>query len=139
MIHVNRQVQIPLKELEFDFVKGSGAGGQKINKTNSCVLLTWNLNKSVALSEAAKDRVYKKIKSRVSASGDIVIRSQRFRDRGKNVADCMEKLRVLLLEALKVEKIRKKTKVPKSAVKKRRDDKKKRSDVKKTRGKVRIS
>ena len=35
-----KNLKIDSKDLEWKYVKGSGNGGQKVNKTNNCVLLT---------------------------------------------------------------------------------------------------
>lgn len=136
MIKINSSITIPHKELHFDFVKGSGAGGQKINKTNSCVVLTWNLLSSSSLSSNQKERASQKLKSRVNNQGEVIVKSQRFRDRGKNVMDCTEKLKELITQAIKVPKKRKPTKIPKASKRARLNNKRKKSEVKTNRKKV---
>ena len=65
--------------------------------------------------------------------GSLIITSQRYRDQERNKADCLEKLREVILQALAVPKARKKTKPSKGAKRRRLQDKKQRSDVKQNR------
>lgn len=133
MFEITPRIKIPLKEIEFDFVRGSGSGGQKINKTSSCVVLRWNLLKTTALSDRLKNRCLGNLASQLNEDGSITIRSQRFRDRGKNITDVLEKLKIKILKGLEVPKKRVPTRVPKASKERRRGDKKRRSEIKKNR------
>lgn len=132
---INQNLQIPSKELNFSFTKSSGPGGQKVNKTNSCVILSWSVLYSPSVSEYQRTKLLDKLSRRINSDGELLIRSDRFRDRGKNIADCIEKLQLVLQKALSVQKKRVPTKPSKASKKKRVDNKKKNADKKQLRKK----
>lgn len=59
--------------------------------------------------------------------------SQRYRDQGRNVADCLEKLRELLLDVAVAPRTRRPTRRTKGSVQRRLNDKKQKSDKKQNR------
>lgn len=130
MLVVNLRLKIPLREFQFTFARSSGPGGQNVNKLNTKALLRWPVVASPTLPEAVRRRLLAKQHRRVTNDGDLLITSQRFRDAGRNVADCLEKLRAMLAEAAVVPKSRKPTK-PTRASRRRRLDAKSRQAQKK--------
>jgi ribosome-associated protein len=78
---------------------------------------------SSSLPEAVRRRLLAKVGRRVTSEGDLLISSQRFRDAGRNVADCLEKLRAMLAEAAVVPTRRRPTKPSRASVRRRLDDK----------------
>jgi ribosome-associated protein len=133
MLVVNARLKVPLREFRFTFARSSGPGGQNVNKLNTKATLRWPLRASPSVSEAIKRRFLAKFGRRVTAQGDLVISSQRFRDAGRNVADCLEKLRRMLSEVAAPPRTRKPTKPTRSSVYKRLDKKRRHSDKKKRR------
>ena len=97
MLTINEKIRIPLRELKFTFSRSSGPGGQNVNKVNTKAHLRWAINDSSALPDDVRRRFTAKYKRRIGVNGELLITSQRFRDRGRNVADCLEKLRELIL------------------------------------------
>jgi ribosome-associated protein len=67
----------------------------------------------------------------------LVIHSQRYRDQGKNVADCLEKLREFLLEVATPPKRRIATRPSRASKERRVREKKSRGQTKKLRKKPR--
>ncbi len=124
MLKVNNKIQIPLKEIQFTFARGSGPGGQNVNKLNTKVTLRWAIDKSPSLSEAVKNRIIAKHSRKINNDGELLLFSHRFRDQGRNVADCLNKLREIILEAAQPAKKRIATKTPRKAKKRRLADKK---------------
>jgi ribosome-associated protein len=118
------KINIPLNELNFSFSRSSGKGGQNVNKVNSKVSLRFNISKTKVLNITDKERFRLLYKRKLNEEGEILITSQRFRDQGRNVADCMEKLEVMLLESKKRVKKRVKTKPTKASKERRIQDKK---------------
>jgi ribosome-associated protein len=57
--------------------------------------------------------------NRITRNDDLVLQSQRFRDRSRNVADCLEKLRALVADAADIPARRKPTRVSRSKVEQR--------------------
>ena len=136
MLQITASLSIYLRELSFQFVKSSGPGGQKVNKTNSCALLSWSIEKSRSLSEAQRVILFEKLKKRLDSQGKINLRSSRFRDRGRNIADCVEKFKLLLIKALEKNKKRVPTKPTRASKRVRSENKRKHSDKKRLRKKV---
>ncbi len=132
MLIVNSRLKIPLREFRFTFARSSGPGGQNVNKLNTKALLRWPVADSPSLPEAVRRRLMTQQHRRITADGDLLIYSQRFRDAGRNVADCLEKLRTMLAEAAVVPKRRRPTK-PTQASRRRRLDAKRRQSQKKQR------
>lgn len=129
-------IPLPENEWQLQFARSSGPGGQNVNKTNTKVILKWNIHNSNLYTERVKQKIYKNNANMINESGELVIISQEFRSQSQNKEACIKKLRDIIFQAHKKEKIRKKTKPTRASVKKRLDNKTKRSDTKKTRKKV---
>lgn len=87
---------IPGDELRFTFARSGGPGGQNVNKISSKATLHWNVLASAVLGEEIRARLVAMGGKRINREGALVIVSQRYRDRARNVADCLEKLGVML-------------------------------------------
>ena len=135
MLIVNERLRIPLREIHFQFARSSGPGGQNVNKVSSKAVLRWNMAASPSAPEDVKERLRARHPRRVTREGDVVITSSRFRDQGRNVADCLEKLRAALAEVSTPAKPRRPTRPTRSSAEKRLRDKRERAE-KKRRGRV---
>ncbi len=123
------------KELIFETSRSSGKGGQHVNKTESRVTLVWNFMESNLISEKEKQLIVDKVKSYVS--GNIIrVSTEENRSQIKNKKKSIYKLKSILEEAFKVDKPRKKSRVPRSVKEKRIKDKKQKGETKKSRKKV---
>ena len=123
MLVVNDRLRIPLREFRFSFARSSGPGGQNVNKLNTKALLRWAVLASPSLPEPVRRRLLAAHRRRLSAEGDFLVSSQRFRDAGRNVADCLEKLRAMLADAAVPPKPRRPTKPTRASVNRRLDQK----------------
>jgi ribosome-associated protein len=119
MLIVDERIRIPLRELRFDFARSSGPGGQNVNKVATKAVLHWDVVRSRALPEAVRERFVTKYRRRISKEGELVLQSQRFRDRGRNVAACTEKLRQMLLDVATPPKRRRPTRPSRGSVERR--------------------
>ena len=79
MLKVNQQISVPLKEFEFTFARGSGPGGQRVNKLNNKVTLRWPVELTESLPEKVKQRFLKANARRINQQGELLIFSHRFR------------------------------------------------------------
>ena len=91
-----RELSIPLRELSFRFVRSSGPGGQNVNKVSSKVELRWRPGRNDTLPGDVRQRFLERWSNRINSAGELLLTSQRYRDQGRNVADCVEKLRQML-------------------------------------------
>lgn len=134
MLVINDRIRIPLRELHFSFARSSGPGGQNVNKLNTKVVLHWQVLRSRSLPEDVRQRFLARYGRRVNELGEVVIRSQRFRERARNVADCTEKLRAMLTDVAVAPRRRRRTRPTQSSVERRLRQKRRRSLTKRQRG-----
>lgn len=116
---VNSRLRIPGSELSFSFARSAGPGGQNVNKVNSKAVLRWNVAGSQSLPACVKARFLQRFPQRINQLGEVVLASDRHRDQPRNIADCYEKLRQLLLTVLVAERPRKPTRPSRGSVERR--------------------
>ncbi|MEN8928954.1 MAG: alternative ribosome rescue aminoacyl-tRNA hydrolase ArfB [Flavobacteriales bacterium] len=123
------------KELVFETSRSSGKGGQHVNKTESRVTLVWNFMDSNCITNSQKELIKTKAKSYIT--GQVVrISTEENRSQVKNKKKSVYKLKTVLDEAFKVDKPRRKSKVPRAVKEKRMRDKKQKGETKKSRKKI---
>lgn len=130
--------EILLMELRFKAVRSSGAGGQNVNKVASKVVLIFELNATQAFVEEEKQLVSTKLSSRLSSDNQLILTCDETRSQLKNKEIVTKRFLEIIQNALVIPKIRKATKIPKSAIRKRLKDKKSHSEIKQNRRKPHI-
>ncbi len=133
MLNVSDKIAIRLTEFKFSYARSPGPGGQNVNKVNSKVILKWAIHRTEALPKNVKSRFVQKYAKRISKQGELVVSSHRFRDQGRNVADCLAKLRAMILSVEPEPVKRKKTRISLGAKKRRMESKKRKSATKQSR------
>ena len=136
MIEITASISLNDDEVEEQFIRSPGSGGQKVNKTESAVQLRFYARKSKALSNAIYLRLKAMTGRRMTLNGDIVITANTYRTQEQNRKDAKDRLIELIREAAIPPKRRRETKPSKTAKAKRVDTKTKRGDVKKGRGRI---
>ena len=127
---VNEQVAIPLAEIDMHAIRSQGAGGQNVNKVSTAIHLRYDAKQSPSLPDDVRDRLLNSSDSRIGADGVITIKAQQYRTQRRNRDDALERLRVMLDDACRVPKPRKKTRPSAAAVAERLKDKRKRAQRK---------
>lgn len=122
-----------IREAEYKAVRSSGAGGQNVNKVSSKVELHFKLQDSEAFSEEEKERVIRKLSSRLTNSEELILQCDESRSQHKNKELVTQRFVTLIKQALIKPKPRKKTKPSKAAKLKRLREKKKLSNKKSSR------
>ena len=133
---INEKITLPGSDLEWAAVRGSGPGGQNVNKVSSKVELSFDFESTVAISDKAKTRLRVLAKNSLDAEGRILVKSEKTRDQLKNLNDARAKLKEMILKSLVEPKTRKPTKPTRTAKKKRVEGKKKVAKKKANRRKV---
>lgn len=110
-------------ELDFKAIRSSGPGGQNVNKVASKVVLSWNPGSSLVFSEEEKDIIYLKLKNRINKEGVLSLECDTSRSQIKNKEIVRNRFFELLAQALKKEKPRQQTKIPKGALRRRKEAK----------------
>ena len=135
LLNITPRVSINEKELEFEFIKSSGPGGQKVNKVSTAVRLKFNVWDSKSLNAETKSRLFRLAGNRINKEGILILESQRHRTQGANKKELVSKFIDLIKQAGIKPKKRLPTKPSKQSVQKRLDMKSRRSQLKQTRRK----
>jgi len=126
-IRVTRSVLLPLAEVELQYSRSSGPGGQHAQKSETRAVAVFDVAASAALTERQKQRIIARLGPIVRA----VAQDERSRTRNTELA--LERLVAQLRDALHVERKRVATKPSAAARERRLEEKRRRSDVKRLR------
>jgi ribosome-associated protein len=132
-LYINTDITIPAGELATRASRSGGPGGQHANKTSSRVTLEWNVEESSVLSNIQRLRILRNLAHRITDAGILAVSVDESRSQHQNKDIARERLTKLILDALKVQKVRVGTKPSKSAKRRRVDAKKQVGEKKKMR------
>ena len=124
---VDDELTIPDAELSWRFTPSGGPGGQHANRSNTRVVLVWDVAASSAVDERTRGRLVDKLGPVVR----VVVDDERSQARNRDIA--YDRLKARLLGALHRPKPRRKTKPSRSSQRKRVDQKKQRGQLKQQR------
>ena len=133
MIRVNAQIELDAREIQEDFVRASGPGGQNVNKVSTAVQLRFDVARSPSLPEPVRTRLSALAGRRLTQDGVLIIEAERYRSQRRNRDDALERLLALIREACEVDTPRRPTRPTLASKKRRLDSKQRRGETKKLR------
>ena len=133
MIEVSSTVKLDEKEIQYEFVRASGPGGQNVNKVASSVQLRFDIRNSPSLDADVKERLIKLAGSRVTEEGILIIEAKKYRTQEQNRTDATRRLITWIQKALEKPKQRKATRPSVTAKAARVSEKKRHGELKRIR------
>ncbi len=127
---------IPENELDENFVRASGPGGQNVNKVSTAVQLRFDVRASPSLPDDVAVRLMRLAGSKMTRDGVLIISADRFRTQDRNRADARARLQALVAAAEVRPVKRRPTKPSNGSMERRLAGKAVRSGVKSARAKV---
>jgi ribosome-associated protein len=126
-LHIARDLELPLSEVELRASRSSGPGGQHANVTASRMEAVFDVDASQVLDEEQKRRIRARLGPTVRAT------AQDTRSQARNRELALERLAGRLASALVVQRPRRATKPSRSARRQRLEGKRRRSELKRAR------
>ena len=136
MIQVTSAIVIGENELQEEFIRASGPGGQNVNKVSTAVRLRFDVANSRSLPEEVRIRLFSLASNQISADGILIIDARRFRTQGRNREDATARLMALIRKVAQRPKIRRKTRPTLASKIRRLESKRRDADSKRVRGSV---
>ena len=127
MIPLAGDIVIDESELQWEFVRSGGPGGQNVNKVATAVQLRFDVEGSQSLTQEIKERITRIAGRRMTSDGTLLIKAQRFRSQERNRVDALERLQEIIGEALRKPKRRIRTRPTASSRMQRLESKRKRA------------
>jgi ribosome-associated protein len=132
-LEVTNKIHIPEEELEEQFIRSSGPGGQHVNKAATAVQLRFDVEHSPSLPDDVRRRLKAIAGNRITKDGELILEASRHRSRSKNRADARERLIRLVRRAAKPSAHRKKTRPTRASKLRRLKNKRAQSEKKRRR------
>ncbi|MES2000293.1 MAG: alternative ribosome rescue aminoacyl-tRNA hydrolase ArfB, partial [Pseudomonadota bacterium] len=92
MIYVTDSISLDEREIQEDFVRASGPGGQNVNKVSTAVQLRFDVMRSPSLPDFVRERLVVLAGRRLSNDGVLVISAERFSSQRRNRDDALARL-----------------------------------------------
>ena len=136
MLAITDDIAIPMDEIEMQAIRSQGAGGQNVNKVATAIHLRFDF-KASSLPSAIKQKLLRMKDRRMTKTGVIVIKAQQHRRQEFNREEALDRLKKIILDAMKTRKKRKATRPTRTSIERRIHGKVKKGRIKTLRGRVR--
>jgi ribosome-associated protein len=133
MIYITSHISIDEREVQQEFIRSSGPGGQNVNKVATAVKLRFDVMNSRSLPDDVRRRLIRLAGRRMTEEGVLIIDARRFRTQERNRQDSIRRLVELIRKAAEKPKPRRRTKPTLASKRKRLENKRHRSVIKRMR------
>ena len=127
MLRINERLVISDTEIEENFIRSAGPGGQNVNKVATAVQLRFKLHANRSLTEDQKKRLGRIAGRRLTKEGEVIIEASNHRTQSANREEARRRLAQMIREALPRPVRRVPTKPTKGSVERRLEAKRLRS------------
>ncbi len=132
MIPINDRVSIDERELEFEFIRASGPGGQNVNKVSTAARLRFHVAGS-SLPPDVQSRLVRLAGRRLGQDGFLTLFARGERSQEANRRDAIERLVELVARACEKPTPRRPTRPTAGSKKRRLESKRKRGETRASR------
>src|SRR5574341_1338889 len=132
MLDITPAIQIDERDLQFDFVRSTGPGGQNVNKVATAVQLRFDIPSS-SLPGDVKVRLIDLAGKRITQDGVLIIEARTFRTQEQNKTEAIRRFIALMRKASVKPKRRRPTRPTRASRQARLEAKKRRGEIKKVR------
>ncbi|RMG49348.1 MAG: aminoacyl-tRNA hydrolase [Acidobacteria bacterium] len=139
MLRITPSITIDEDEIQWQFVRASGPGGQHVNKAATAVQLRFDVRRSPSLPDDVRQRLIALAGNRITSDGVLIIEAQQFRSQKQNREAAIQRLVELIRRAAEKPKVRRPTRPTREARRRRLEAKRRRSETKRLRQPVRFT
>ncbi|XP_042688741.1 peptidyl-tRNA hydrolase ICT1, mitochondrial [Centrocercus urophasianus] len=98
-------LNIPMDRLTVSYSRSSGPGGQNVNKVNTKAEVRFHLASADWIPEAVREKMASVHRNKINRAGELIVNSEESRYQMRNLAICLEKIRVMVTEATEKPKV----------------------------------
>ena len=119
MIKIGRKISIYNEKIKYKAVRSSGPGGQHVNKVSTAIILKYNIYLFKYPAWFIKNLKSNISSSQLSKTGELLIKSKKYKSQYKNKRDALNKLIYIFKKSYQTRKLRLFTDTPKKSKEKR--------------------